>query len=214
LTHRALPDAWGFATPEQLLAARAGSAAAALRRASPEVEAVAERVNPALAEATAAGRPDGRALFAANRDLPAPADPVAALWQATAALREHRGDGHVAALTAAGISGLESHLLIAAERGTDAGVIRQARGWTEDEWSAAAEALRARGLLDDAGLTAAGAALRVRLEADTDRLAAGPYAVLTDDVRAALVTQLRPVAEAVIAAGLVPFPNPMGLTRS
>jgi hypothetical protein len=211
--HRALPDAWGFAPPDRLLAARAAAAAATLRRVVPGVEAVAARVVAPLAEAVAAGKPDGRALFAANRDLPAPADPVEALWQAATALREHRGDGHVALLTAAGVGGLEAHLLIATERGVDPGLVRDSRGWTEEEWDAAAEALRSRGLLDGAGLTAAGAQLRARIEADTDRLAAGPYEVLTDDARDALVRELSPVADAVADAGLLPYPNPMGLER-
>ena len=32
------------------------------------------------------------------------------LWQATTVLREHRGDGHVAALVDAGLNGLEAHI--------------------------------------------------------------------------------------------------------
>jgi hypothetical protein len=32
---------------------------------------------------------------------------VSALWQAATSLREHRGDGHVAVLTAEGLNGFE-----------------------------------------------------------------------------------------------------------
>ena len=48
---------------------------------------------------------EGRVLYAALEALPAPDDPVARLWHAATMLREHRGDGHVAALVAEGIGG-------------------------------------------------------------------------------------------------------------
>jgi hypothetical protein len=54
-------------------------------------------------------------LFSANRSLALPDDPVERLWQLCTSLREHRGDGHVAALTAKGLDGLEAHVLIALE---------------------------------------------------------------------------------------------------
>ena len=40
-----------------------------------------------------------------------PSEPVARLWHAATLLREHRGDGHIAALVAAGIGGTEAHVL-------------------------------------------------------------------------------------------------------
>ena len=51
---------------------------------------------PLLRDVVGNASPFGRPLFAANRDVDAPPDPVAALWQAATTLREHRGDGHVA----------------------------------------------------------------------------------------------------------------------
>ena len=42
----------------------------------------------AIDRATVAGRP----LFAANREVAEPDDPVAALWQLATTHREHRGD--------------------------------------------------------------------------------------------------------------------------
>lgn len=51
------------------------------------------------------GAPGGAVpLFLANRDLAQPEDPVARLWQLSTTLREHRGDGHVAAWTAEGFA--------------------------------------------------------------------------------------------------------------
>ena len=105
---RAIPDAWGFASPERILAVRGAAAARALRRAFPGIEDVAAETAPQLHEAVMAADGAGRALFAANRDLPVPDDPVEALWQAATALREHRGDGHVAVLTAEGLDGVEA----------------------------------------------------------------------------------------------------------
>jgi hypothetical protein len=212
---RAVPDAWGFAAPDRLLEARAASAAAALRAVSPEADAVAARTADRLAAAVGAGRPDGRPLFAANRDLPVPDDPVARLWQCCTALREHRGDGHVATLVASGVDGLEAHVLIAAERDVPPPLLLESRGWTPEEWAAACDRLRDRGLLDAAGaLTGAGVALRARIEERTDELAAAAYAGLDDAARAGLVADLTPLARAVAAAGYLPYPNPIGLPRS
>ena len=64
-------------------------------------------------------RTEGRALYAAVRTLPVPTEPLARLWHANL-LREHRGDGHVAALVSAGIGGTEAHVLHALAKGMPA----------------------------------------------------------------------------------------------
>ena len=134
------------------------------------------------------------------------------MWQYCTALREHRGDGHVATLTSSGVDGLEAHVLIGAEHDVPPPLLQESRGWTPQEWDAACDRLRARGLLDAAGgLTVDGAALRQRIEADTDRLAAEAYAGLADGARERLVADLTPLADAVAAAGVIPYPNPIGL---
>jgi hypothetical protein len=104
---RAIPDAWAFAPPSAALQAREQGSAAALRRAFAGKDlAGAVQTAAVLARAAAESAPmEGRVLFAANRALPWPAEPAAVLWQACTLLREHRGDGHVAALAAAGIGG-------------------------------------------------------------------------------------------------------------
>jgi hypothetical protein len=48
-----------------------------------------------------------------------PTEPLARLWSANL-LREHRGDGHVAALVSAGIGGTEAHVLHALAKGMPA----------------------------------------------------------------------------------------------
>jgi Helix-turn-helix family len=50
----------------------------------------------------------GRVLSAANAELPVSGEPLTRLWQATTLLREHRGDGHFAALAVVGIDGCEA----------------------------------------------------------------------------------------------------------
>jgi hypothetical protein len=168
---RAIPDAWALAEPAAVIGARAAAAAAALRRllGNGGAERLAGEVTPVLADvlggATAAGRP----LFAANRDTGPVDDPVAALWQLATALREHRGDGHVALLAGADLDGCEVHLLLAADEGVDPQLLRDSRGWSDDDWDAASDRLRSRGLLDDEGrLTAAGRDLRHGIERRTD----------------------------------------------
>ncbi|MBO3751196.1 hypothetical protein J5X84_34415 [Streptosporangiaceae bacterium NEAU-GS5] len=209
---RAVPDAWGFAAPELILAARATAAAGALRRIAPDVEQVAEAATPALTRVVEAADGAGRPLFAANRDLEWPADPVEALWQASTSLREHRGDGHVALLVAEGLGGLQANVLACAVGNVSPQLMQDARGWSREEWAAAEAELADRGLLDDQGqATDAGRALRRGIEKRTDALAAPPYRVVEDPE--ALYQLLKPVALAVGQSGEMPFPNPIGLPR-
>ncbi|MFE1952166.1 hypothetical protein ACFW9D_17090 [Streptomyces sp. NPDC059524] len=212
MVRRAIPDAWGFAAPEAVLRARSTAAAEALRRVAPAAVASAERINPLLERVIAAADGAGRPLFAANRDLALPDDPVGALWQHTTTLREHRGDGHVAALTAEGVSGCEAHVLFSACEGTDASILRDNRGWSKDEWQAATDRLAARALLDGEGRpTAGGGALRDHVESRTDALAVRPYEELGQRGFAQLQELLAPLAEQALASDTIPFPNPMGL---
>ncbi|MEU6538974.1 hypothetical protein [Streptomyces sp. NPDC047000] len=212
MVRRAVPGAWGFAAPEAVLRARAGAATAALRRVVPSVADAAARLVPLLERTVAVADGAGRPLFAANRGLPTPEDPVGALWQAATALREHRGDGHVAVLTAEGLDGCEVHVLFAACEGVPAAVLRDNRGWSEEEWQAASDRLAARGLLESGGHpTAEGRGLRAHVEARTDALAVRPYRALTQAEADRLLGLLGPLADQVLTSGTIPFPNPMGL---
>ncbi|SNS34570.1 hypothetical protein SAMN05443665_100310 [Actinomadura meyerae] len=206
---RAVPDAWSFVPPENILRVRGAAAARALRRLFPGIDGVAVTAAPLLHEVVLAADAGGRPLFAANRDLDVPDDPVEALWQAATALREHRGDGHVALLAAEGLSGLEANVLASAIGAVPAERMQQSRGWSPEEWDAAAEALARRGLLAQGEATEEGRALKERIELRTDELAARPYGVLADPE--ALRASLVPAATA--AAGEMPFPNPIGLPR-
>lgn len=207
---RSLPDAWTYASPAAVLEARASSAATALRRAAPGIEDVADRATSLLARVVEAGEPAGRPMFAANRAVPTPEDPVAALWQTTTSLREHRGDGHVACLVTAGLDGCGIHVLFAAATGTPTELLRDNRGWTDGDWAAATARLEQQGLVAGGTTTPAGDAVRGGIEARTDELAGAPYAALAADERTELLDLLRPAATTV-AAGVIPFPNPIGL---
>ena len=206
---RALPDAWSFAPPERALEARLDGSVAALRRSLGEVD-VGDVA--ALARRAAESAPsEGRALFAANRALPWPDDPLATLWHAATLLREHRGDGHVAVLTAAGIAGREANVLHSSAGGAPPEFMVVGRDYDEDEWATNVAALGERGLLtNDATLTADGTAFKAELEARTDRIALTAYESLRDDEVDRLIAALTPLAKTVIEAGDVPPMTPIG----
>jgi hypothetical protein len=175
---RVIPRAWTLASIEDILAARLRVADLALRRLlGPAIDApeVGEAVQLSR-EATQAMAPEGRPLFAAHAGLAWPEQPHLALWHAATLLREYRGDGHLIALQTAGLSGIESIVThTATGYGFLEGPAKLLRGWSDEQWAAAIDGLRARGLMDADGLTAEGLALRVRVEAETDRLDAAPW---------------------------------------
>ncbi len=211
---KALPDAWGFAAPGAALDARLEGSIAALRRA---VGDLADSDDVATA-ATLAGRAArsaplaGRVLFAANLALAWPDDPLAELWHSATMLREHRGDGHVAALVAAGIGGREANVIHSAAGGPPREVLAVARDYDDEEWDATVRALEVRGLMTtDGALTVQGQAVKDDVEERTDRLAVTAYDTLDDGEIDQLLAAVAPLAAAVVAAGDVPLISPMGL---
>ena len=211
---RALPDAWELAPPEDVVAARLETADVALRRLIPDhIGSPAEAEAAALArEAVEAPALSGRPLFAALRSLPWPDQPHLVLWHACTLLREHRGDGHVASLTAAGVDGCEAHVTLTATGSVPRDTLQSNRKWSDEEWKAAEDRLRARGWLDAAGrLTDAGRAGRAEVEARTDKLAEEPWRALGPERTERLLELLTPMARAINAAGGVPVPNPVGV---
>jgi hypothetical protein len=213
MVRQSIPDAWALADPPEIVAARQAGAAAALRRISPDVDRIAESVVPTLDRVIAGASGSGRALFSANRDLHGAGDPVESLWQACTCLREHRGDGHVAALTAAGLSGCEALVLFAASEQLSAELFLRSRGWTEGDWEGSLRSLEARGLLVGTEPSPSGWALREWIEGVTDDLAASPLAVLDVEELVALTGSLRALADEILGAGVIPFPNPIARTR-
>ncbi len=210
---KALPAAWEIAAPAAALTAREASAAAALARCG-VTEHEASTVADLLAKATADIEFGGRVLFAANSALDWPREPLARLWHAATLLREHRGDGHVAVLTAEGVSGRECNVLHAAAGRVPADMIMRSRDYDEAQWAHHQGQLRQRGVLDAAGdLTDAGRDLKRRIEDSTDAAALPALAGLDDDEVEALFQTLTPITRKIVAAGDVPARTPMGLRR-
>ncbi|KOT92216.1 SalK [Streptomyces sp. NRRL F-5755] len=209
LVARHIPQVWKVAAPEEVLAARLRAADRTLRRllgdATVESPEMAEAARLAL-RATEACTRHARPLFAAHADLPVPDAPHLALWHAATLLREHRGDGHLAALLDAGLDGLEALVThTASDRGAARSWVLEFRGWSLEEWQAAEERLRGRGFLDAAGaLTEAGKQLRADLEDTTDRLDRAPYEHLGAEEVARLTELATGFTQTAVAAGAFP----------
>jgi hypothetical protein len=208
LVARHVPRAWTLASPEQVLAARLDGARASLTRllggadaAAPEVAELAGL----LREACAALTPEGRPLYAAHADQPWPEEPVLSLWHGATLLREHRGDGHIACLLRAGMTGLESlvtHTLTG--RGFTEAAAKATRGWSDEQWAAATDRLAERGLVADGALTDEGRRLRAEVEAGTDELSAAPWLHLGPERTARVVELGRALSARLVAAGAYP----------
>jgi hypothetical protein len=201
LVARAVPAVWAAGSPEEWAAARAGGASTALHRVlgSPDVAEAVELAREACAGLPAAGRP----LYAAWSTVDWPSDPLQQLWHAGLLVREHRGDGHMTALMAAGLDPVEA-LVTGGLAADNLEFVRTTRGWTDEEWAAGAQRCRDRGLVDDDGLTAAGVALRDEVETTTDRLGVPGWAHLGAERTQRLIELVRPLREQLLDSGLLP----------
>ncbi|KAA6218034.1 SCO6745 family protein [Streptomyces filamentosus] len=216
---RYVPAAWEVAAPGDVLAARLRAADRTLRAvlgdgaggpaASPGLAEAAGLARRAAEAADTAGRP----LAAAHAELPWADEPHLVLWQAATLLREHRGDGHLAALLGAGLDPVEA-LVSFASIGAAPEAVFASRGWTAEEWAAARDRLAVRGLVDaDGGATPAGRELRAGVERRTDELAAAPWAALGEDATARLAELLGGPWLAAIGSGLLPSDNTLGIGK-
>ena len=159
--------------------AREQGAAAALREVVGDDSGLDEVLH-ALREAAICADVAGRPLYAGARAQPFPEDPHAELWHAATLVRECRGDSHLGACVAAGLSGLEANLLTELWVGYEPFAYAGTRAWSPEAMSAAQGRLRARGLLDGDRLSDAGRALRVQVEEATDTAMAPVLDVLGD----------------------------------
>ncbi|WP_455772744.1 SCO6745 family protein [Streptomyces mirabilis] len=118
-------------------------------------------------------------------------------------LREHRGDGHVAALVGARIGGTEAHVLSALAQGIHPPEsFGRIHHLPKERLAAVMDGLRERGLVDtDGRFTDAGRETKQRIEALTDELAAPPYDALSPAELDELVTELEPITATLVAAG-------------
>jgi DNA-binding MarR family transcriptional regulator len=201
---RHIPRVWDLVTPDAASAARERGSVAALRRilgGLADTPGLARAADLLLRAATTAPT-EGRALYAAVRTLPVPAEPLARLWHGANLLREHRGDGHVAALVTLRITGTEAHVLHALSEGMPAERFGRVSHLPRARLVAVVDGMRARGLVGaDGWLTPAGRDLKARVESLTDELAAPAYDVLTAEELDQVVDDLEPLAEVLVAAG-------------
>ena len=199
---RHIPKVWRTTTPEAAIAARQMGCVKALRRIlGDHVDAAAfARAAGLLIKAATSAPFEGRPMYAALRRLPVPDDAVGRLFHAASLLREHRGDGHVAALMTEGVGGLEAHVLFALDMDMPAQKFGRIHHLPEAQIAAVIDGMRHRGLIgEDGWLSKRGRAAKQRVEALTDDLAATPYQSLEpeelDEVMATL-EQLDPLLRA------------------
>jgi len=206
---RAIPGVWELITPEEALRVRLAGATSALGRLLDGREAEAAAAAGLLWRAIGELDFSGRVLASADVALPVPGDGLAGLWQAATVLREHRGDGHFAALAAADIDGCEAVVLRCALnlRRED---MQPVRGWTDEAWDGALSRLAARGWVGaDGALTSAGREAHAAVEHATDRAASRPWARLGPEATAEIAAVLTPLARA--CAAVLPYPSPIGV---
>lgn len=210
LVAKHIPRAWTLADREDILAARRAGVDRAYRRllgdevlASAELAELADLARTAIEGIGAEGRP----LYAGEAELDWPVEPHLQLWHAGTLLREHRGDGHLAALVRRELNGIDaivSHT--ATRRGFVEEQAKKLRGWSDEQWQASIDRLRRRGVLrsDSLALTEAGLQLRETIEANTDEMAIPPWQQLGAAKAERLIELGKPITRVAVANGAFP----------
>ena len=210
LVAAAIPAAWELASPSTVNRVRYEIVEEAMPRVlGGELAASSALRNGAgilrrAAESITNG--EGRPLYAGHAEQPWPESVCGQMWHAVTLLREYRGDGHIAALITNELTGLEALITHSATGiGNTNEYARRLRGWRTEDWAAAVDTLRARGVLDAAcELTPTGMDLRSRVEDLTDDLAYPPWRAIPDDQAQELSRLAKVVREAVLARGYIP----------
>jgi hypothetical protein len=202
---RHIPSAWEKIPPEASVAARERGSTASLRRILGDLADSPGLVRAAdlTTEAATSAPTEGRVMYAGMRTLAVPSDPVARLWHSATMLREHRGDGHIAALVGARIGGTEAHVLSAIAMGVHPPEsFGRIHHLPKMRLAEVVDGLRERGLVGaDGWFTGAGRETWQRVEALTDELAAAPYEALSAAELDELIAELEPITARLVAAG-------------
>jgi hypothetical protein len=195
---------WTKTTPAALLEARERGASAQLERLLGEIatESEVRRATEILSAMTDSVDPSGRALYAGLSVLDRPTSMFGALWRAADLVREHRGDGHIAAWIPH-VDSTEITVLTELAWGIPARSYVFTRGWNEDDVDAAYARLTDRGLIGDGALTAAGAELREHIERTTDETTR-PVIERLGDRFEELSGILAPLTDAIVTGGGYP----------
>jgi hypothetical protein len=200
---RHIPKVWRITTPESAIAARQTGCEKALRRIlGDNVDSAAfARATELLIKAATSAPYEGRPMYAALRAMPIPDNVVVRLFHAASLLREHRGDGHIAALMAEGVGGLESHVLLALDMDMPAEQFGRIHHLPASQLAAVIDGMRDRHLIrDDGWLSEQGRAVKKRVESLTDDLASPPYECLELGELDELMAALEPLAALLVAA--------------
>jgi len=137
----AVTQGWETTTRDEILAARLEGQIEALRNVLGDEPEGADRATELLRRMAEAGFAGGHHIYAGLSSLPWPADPMGALFRAADLVREHRGDSHIAAWTAAGLDPIEICLMSDAWMDQPLKAITRTRGWTDEEMEAGIELL-------------------------------------------------------------------------
>jgi hypothetical protein len=205
IVERAVTGGWAKTEPAVLLEARLDGARDQLRRLLGAPTDDVARAADVMLSLTDGLDPSGRPLYSglAGLPVPAPDDPYGRLWRAADRVREHRGDGHIAAWISH-VDSTEVTVLTELWWGIEPGSYVWTRGWDGDDVAAARERLAVRGLLDaEGGLTDDGRELREQIERATDRAERDVLERLGDGADE-LFGLLRPWARAIVGGGGYP----------
>lgn len=201
-----------LASRDDVLAMRAegGAAGVGAVASDEEADAIAGPLLRAVGELGVMGRP----LFGALLALPEPPTPAGRLWRAAELVREHRSDGHIAALAVAGLDAVEANVLTEVWLGYPVGEYSGTRGFAPEVIEAGRERLEGRGWMEGAALTDAGRSARFAIEAATDRSQQPLVDALIDahgdahgDDLSTVIDGASAISERLVAAGSFP-PDP------
>ena len=203
LVRKYVPRVWDIADPAAVIDLLLEVIDAAMGNALADYAGNAELVELAelltAACATAFTRPEGRPLFAGIAAIPWPDAPHSQVWFGMHALREFRGDGHIAVLATHNLSGLEALALHGAMGMFPADALRKSRRWEQGPWDATVADLRARGLLeaDEVVLSEQGRAFRDDIEHQTDVVTMPAYTEIGEKGVRRILELAPPIVEQV-----------------
>jgi len=187
---------WGLTDAATICEARTAGATGQLVRILGNRPDGLGRATELLARAAEPLRPEGRPLFAGQRSLGLPGDPMGDAWRLADTLREYRGDSHTTAWTSAGFDATEIGLLTEPYWGLPLRTYVRSRSWSDADLDAAEARLVARRFLADGTLTDEGRAAREAVEVATDGQCRPIVEALGDDLDE-LLDILRPFGAAI-----------------
>lgn len=170
-----------------------------------DVSGVVAALRRAVDNADGTGKP----LFSGVRELGWPDDQHTALWRACLALREYRGDAHIAVYVAAGFDAVRMNILTELWAGYGIGEYSGSRAWSAERTQQAVASLQRDGYLDGEAITERGRQVRDGLEAATDRLCQPLVNAIGADADH-VIGHLKAWGDACIAAAAFP-PDPRKL---